>query len=162
VVEKAGRRLGVAALVYAITYTLAYSSGRIAGNWSEYWEDASFPAFPDFVAAGFIAASIALFFHVRSRNVHGERLLNHGLVYEVVAAAGIDVHLAFGMWPEGMIVGGISWVCVWIVFFPMIVPSTSGKATVAALAAASTSPLLYAIGLARGAPPSTPAFWFPS
>ena len=153
VVEKAGRRLGIAALVYAITYTLAYGSGRIVGNWSEYWEDPSFPALPDVVAAGFIAASIALFFHVRRRTVGGERLLDHGLVYEVVAAAGIDVHLAFGMWPEGMIVGGISWVCVWIVFFPMIVPSTPGKTAVAALAAASTSPVLYAIGIARGAPP---------
>jgi serine/threonine-protein kinase len=152
-VEKAGRRLSIAALVYAGTNTLAYGSGRITANWSEYWEDASFPVFQDLIAAGFIAASIALFFFVRSRAVSGERLLDYGLVYEVVAAAGIDVHLAFGMWPEGMIVGGISWVCVWLVFFPLLVPSTPGKATVAALAAASTSLVLYAIGIARGAPP---------
>ncbi len=153
VVEKAGRRLGIAALVYAVTYTLAYGTGRITANWSEYWEDASFPASPDFVAAGFVAASIALFFFVRSRVVSGECVLNYGLFYEVVAAAGIDVHLAFGMWPEGMIVGGISWVSVWLVFFPLIVPTTPGKAAVAALAAASTSPVLYAIGVARGGPP---------
>jgi serine/threonine-protein kinase len=152
-VEKAGKRLGIAAVVYAVVYTLAYGSGRISANWSEYWEDPSFPAVPDFVAASFIAASIALFFFVRSRTVSGERLLDYGLVYAVVAAAGIDVHLAFGMWPEGMIVGGISWVCVWLVFFPLLVPSTPGKAAVTALAAASTTPLLYAIGIARGAHP---------
>jgi serine/threonine-protein kinase len=160
-VEKAGRRLGIAALVYAVVYTLAYGSGRIAGNWSEYWENTSFPAFPDFVAAGFIVASLALLLLVRGRVISGERLLHYGLVYEVVAAAGIDVHLAFGMWPEGMIVGGISWVCVWLVFFPLLVPSTPGKATVAALAAASTSPVLYAIGVARGAPPLDPSFLVP-
>jgi len=155
-IEKAGRRLGVAALVYAATYTLAYGSGRIAGDWSEFWGSNAFPQQPDFVAAGFIAASIGIFFFARSGLVTGQRLLDMGLVYEVVAAAGIDVHLAWGMWPEGVVVGGISWVCVWIVLFPLIVPSTTGKAVVASLAAAATTPMLYGIGLAGGALPIAP------
>jgi serine/threonine-protein kinase len=152
-IEKAGRRLGVAALVYAATYVLAYGSGRVAGNWSEFWGSNAFPQMPDFVAGGFIAFSIGIFFFARSGVVTGQRLLDIGLVYEVVAAAGIDVHLAFGDWPEGLIVGGISWVCVWIVLFPLIVPSTTGKAVIASLAAASMTPLLYAIGVAGGATP---------
>ena len=152
-IEKAGRRLGIAALVYAATYTLAYGSGRIAGDWSAFWGSNSFPQVPDFFAAGFIVASVGIFFFARSGLVTGQRLLDLGLVYEVVAAAGIDVHLAFGDWPEGVIVGGISWVCVWIVLFPLIVPSTTGKTVIASLAAASMTPVLYAIGVAGGATP---------
>ena len=162
VVEKAGRRLGIAALVYAVTYTLAYGSGRISGGWVEQWGDTSFPQYPDLMAAGFIAASVALFFFARSGAVTGQRLLELGLIYEVVAAAGIDIHLVHGMWPEGVQMGGISWVCVWIVFFPLIVPSTPGKATMASLAAASTTPLLYAIGVARGGPPIDPGVLAPT
>lgn len=160
-VENAGRRLGLAALVYAGTYTLAYGSGRFSGGWAEAWGHTSFPQYPDLVSAGFIVASIALFFFARSDVVSGTRLLDYGLIYEVVAAAGIDFHLVYGMWPEGVQMGGISWVCVWIVFFPLIVPSTPKKTTVAALAAASTTPLLYAIGVVRGGPPLDPGTLVP-
>jgi len=161
-VENAGRRLGIAALVYAAAYTLAYGSGRFSGGWAEQWANASLPYLPDVLAAGFVGASIALFFFARSGIVSGQRLLDSGLLYEVVAAAGIDIHLVFGRWPEGVQMGGISWVGVWIVFFPLIVPSTPKKTAVAAFAAASTTPLLYAIGVAQGGPPLPPEVSVPT
>jgi serine/threonine-protein kinase len=152
-VEKAGRRLGLAALVYAVTYTLAYASGRVTGNWSEFWGSNAFPQTPDYIAAGFVLMSIGIFYFARSGLVTGQRLLDLGLVYEVVGAAGIDVHLAWGMWPTDVVIAGLSWVAVWIVFFPLVVPSTPGKTAVAAVAAASTTVVLYYIGVARGAEP---------
>jgi len=151
-IDKAGRRLGIVALTYALAYPLAYGSFRILDVGGE-WAGGAFPQAPDLLAAGFIAVSIAFFFLARSGLVPGVRLLDLGLVYGVVAAAGIDTHLFWGRWLEGSRIMGISWVAVWIVFFPLIVPSTTGKVLLASLAAASTSPLLYVIGQARGAPP---------
>ncbi len=45
----------------------------------------------------------------------------------------------------------VSWLCIWIVMFPMLVPARPAKALVASLAAASTWPLaFFTIGLSLG------------
>jgi serine/threonine-protein kinase len=49
----------------------------------------------------------------------------------------------------------ISWLCVWIALFPLIVPSPPGRAILASLAAASTWPLAYAIGVRLGNAPAS-------
>jgi serine/threonine-protein kinase len=151
-IQKAGWRLGVAALTYATVYALAHTSGRVlsAGMGGP---EGPFPQALDLTALAFIAASIAVFFLARSRLVSDARLLDVGLVYMVVAALGIDQYLLWGTLPVGSTVNGISWVCVWIVSFSLIVPSTTGKVLLASLAAASTTPLLYVVGRAAGAPP---------
>jgi len=146
-IEKAGRRLGVAALTYAGAYTVAYTVGRIT-NQGLGWPYGAFPQMPDLTAIGFVAISVAFFFVARSRLISDERLLDVGLVYMVVAALGIDQYLFWGTVPEGTLVTGISWVGVWIVAFSLLVPSTLGKVIVASLAAASTTPLVYALGRA--------------
>ena len=151
-IEKAGRRLGIVALVYAAAYVMAYTVLRTSGPGNPLG-GGPFPHAQDFVSGAFIVASIGFFFLARSGVVADRQLLDLGLVYVVVAAAGIDTWLAFGTWPEGMTVTGISWVSVWIVFFPLIVPSTTGKVVIASLAAATTTPVLYAVGQSSGAPP---------
>ena len=151
-VEGAARRLGIAALLYAGTYFLAYGSGRLTGDWLDAWGSSAFPQTPDIWSAAFIGLAIGVFFLTRSKRVECLRLLELGLVWEVVAAVGIDFFLVFGKWTAAMQVVGISWVSVWIVFFPLIVPSTTGKTLAAALAAASATPILYFIGVANGGP----------
>ena len=44
----------------------------------------------------------------------------------VVGALGIDIGYYWNL-PVGYAVVGISWVCVWLVFFPLVVPSSPGK-----------------------------------
>jgi eukaryotic-like serine/threonine-protein kinase len=151
-IEKAGRRLGVAALVYAGAYLLAYAVLRITGVGDPLFGP-SFPVPQDLAAAVFISASIGFSFLARSGLVADPQLLDLGLIYVVLAAVGIDSWLAIGAWSDGMVVAGISYVSVWIVFFPLIVPSTTGKMVLASLAAATTTPVLYAVGQARGASP---------
>ncbi len=151
-IAKAGRRLSLAALVYAGAYGLAYGSGRLTGDWAELWEPARVPLTPDVWAALFIGLSVAMYFFARSSAIEARRLLDIGLVYEVVGAVGIEISLVWGLWPEGTQFAGISWVCVWIVFFPLIVPSTPGKTFVASLAAAASTPVLYTIGRMNGGP----------
>jgi len=48
----------------------------------------------------------------------------------------------------------ISWLCVLIAMFPLVVPARPGRTIVAGLAAASTWPLAYAIGVRMGNPPA--------
>ena len=151
-IQKAGWRLRVAALTYATAYALAYTSGRVLSDGMG-WPEGAFPQPVDLTALAFIVASIAFFFLARSGLLSDTRLLDAGLVYMVVAALGIDQYFVWGAFPEGTTMEGISWVGVWIVSFSLIVPNTTGKVFLASLAAASTTPLLYAVGRAGGAPP---------
>ena len=157
-IAKAGKRLALAALVYAGAYLLAYGSGRVTSDFAQYWDPARVLLPPDVFAALFIGLSIAMFFFARTSSIDGRRLLDLGLVYEVLGAWGIDVSLAWGHWGEGQMGGVISWVCVWIVFFPLIVPSTPGKTFLASLAAAASTPVLYFIGRANGGPALDPGY----
>jgi serine/threonine protein kinase len=151
-VAKAGRRLSLAALVYAAAYLLAYGSGRVTSDFERFWDPARMLLTPDIWAVLFIGISVALFFFARTSAIDGRRLLDLGLVFEVIGAWGIDFSLAWGLWPAGVQGTGISWVCVWIVFFPLIVPSTPWKTFFASLAAAASTPILYFIGRANGGP----------
>jgi eukaryotic-like serine/threonine-protein kinase len=150
--QKAGRRLGVAALIYAAAYVLAYTTGRVLSP-GVGWPEGPFPQALDLTALVFVTVSIAVFFLARSQLLSDARLLDVGLVYMVVAALGVDQYLFWGTLPEGTRMNGISWVGVWIVSFSLVVPSTTGKVVLATLAAASTPPLLYVLGRATGAPP---------
>ncbi len=156
-VEKAGRRLGIAALAYAGAYAAAYASGRLSSSWADVWGDMSFPQVADFWSAGFIAMALGMFLFAKSGRVRGLQLMEIGLLFEVAGAIGIDFFLVYGRWPADQQVMGISWVCVWIVFFPLIVPSTPGKTLLASLLAASATPILYLIGTANGGPPLGPS-----
>ena len=77
---------------------------------------------------------------------------------QVVGAFGIDAYLTWIPIDQSFLPVGISWVGVWIVCFVVIVPSTPGKTLLASLAAASATPLLLLVGMARGtADPSVTA-----
>ena len=158
-VAKAGKRLALAAIIYASVYALSYGSGRFTGAYALYWGTKGL-TIADVISLAFIFSSVVMFFVARSGRIEAYLLLDIGLVYEVIAAAGIDVHLAFGNWGAGAEVMGLSWTCVWMVFFPLIVPSTPGKTLLAAVGAASMGPLMYMIGLARGGPPLAPEMTF--
>jgi serine/threonine-protein kinase len=155
VVAKAGRRLSLAALMYAGAYLLAYGAGRITDQGFEGfpWDPSRILRHPDVWAGIFIGLSVALFFFSRSNRVSPRRMMDLGLVFEVVGAFGIDCHLAWGLWPASTASMGVSWVCVWIVFFPLLVPAAPGRAFLASLAAAASTPILYYIGVSNGGPP---------
>ena len=99
-IEKAGWRVGVAALTYAGAYLLAYVAGRALAGEAGGWVVGQFPQALDLTAFVFVAISIAFYFFARSGAVSDERLLDLGLVYLVVAAAGIDQYLLWGAFPS--------------------------------------------------------------
>jgi hypothetical protein len=146
--RRSSRRLGIAALIYAIAYLLAYGLARLTQDFAHEWGYTGiYP--PDVAAASFIGLSLGLFLITRSHKLDCGRILDLGLVYEVVGAVGIDIGILFWReWPAGTEAAPLSWSCVWIVVFPLLVPSTPGKTLVAAVAAASVRPLLYFIAVA--------------
>ncbi len=146
--EKSSRRLGLAALIYAIVYVLAYGSARLTQDFAETWGYSGvYPA--DFAAVFFVVLSLGLFFAIRRGSFECTRILEIGLIYEVIGALGIDIGLLFMTeWPSGIEMAPMSWSVVWIVIFPLLVPSTHAKTLIAALAAASMRPLLYVIAVA--------------
>ena len=159
--QRASRRLGWAALIYAGTYFMAYFGATLV-NPDQMKVLLTHPATP--VAAGSIALALGIYFLSRSERLRPEILLDVGLVFEVVGALGIAWANVWGSWPEpGQFASwyqdlrtragwvGIPWECVWILIFPLIVPSTPGKAVLASIGAASAGMVVLLLSKAVGA-----------
>jgi serine/threonine-protein kinase len=88
-----------------------------------------------------IAISLAGFAIARSR-LRPETILNLGLLYQFGGAFLVESQ----SYVDGTLLHDntllIGWVCVWIVMFPLMVPSPPAKSVVVSFASASTGPLL--------------------
>ncbi|MCC6129824.1 MAG: serine/threonine protein kinase [Acidobacteria bacterium] len=102
--------------------------------------------------AGTAALSFGVFAISRRSGIGAARLLDLGLVYEVLCAFlfGVAYHAGPSP-PEGPLYGW-SPIAVWLVVFPLIVPSARGKTLLAATAAALMDPLGLALNAVRGQP----------
>ncbi len=155
--SSAGQRLGFMAASYAVAYALIYSASRLLEDFPRTWSPLGWLN-PDITAAIFIGVSLLVFAVALSGRLNPYRLLELGLIYEVFGAVGIEIDLlwwpTFGLWPPdgAFTVNGISWTCPWIVMFPLILPTTPGKAVIAALATASVRPLMLLVLAAQGVP----------
>jgi hypothetical protein len=106
------------------------------------------------MAAG-VLLSLGMAAIARRDTLSSERLLDLGLVYEVLLAlsAGLTFHsitLFTDVQPRGS-----SPVALWVLAYPLIVPNARGKTIVATLAAALMDPLALAISVAEGVPRPT-------
>ena len=131
--ESARPRLAGAALLYACGYFGALSLGTIA------WVFVAGRPF-EFgrgyvIGAIFIAASLLIYFLSRSAKVPDRTLHAAGAVFGVAGSFGIglgvyaDAEFAQSPW-------GVSWVCVWMMAIPLIVPDTPRRAALGAFASA--------------------------
>jgi hypothetical protein len=102
----------------------------------------------DVVAVLSIAASLWLWRYTRRLTCKPRRALDLALVYEVLLALGVGV---VNQWqPHRVLAGRLSWICVLVLLFPMIVPNTPRKTLVASLIAASMDPFGLLIAHWRG------------
>lgn len=97
-------------------------------------------------------SSFSVFALSRRRGVAPARLLDAGLLYEVFTAFLLGV--AYHAVPAGgdLALRGWSPIAVWVVVFPLIVPSARGKTLIASAAAGLMDPLGLALNAARGHP----------
>jgi serine/threonine-protein kinase len=145
-VANAPVRLSIAAFIYSVAYTIAYLPGLLMGTMGPgHMGD-------HLVAAASVLVSAAVGVAARRLPLRPERIVDLGLLYEVLGAVGIEIGVLWWIGDIPAYSTGISWVCVWIVIFPLIVPATPGKAFLAALAAASARPVFLLVASARGIP----------
>jgi len=150
--EEGAKRLGVAGLLYSVTFFLAFFGTNIfAGNIGPNM----FLDLRTLVAGASILLGLAIFGLSRFGDLNIERVLNLGLVFLVVSTLGISMSQFWGIfqnWNEGSLgeYMGIPWECVWILIFPLLAPNTPGKILLASLAAASTGPFVILLSKAAG------------
>lgn len=94
------------------------------------------------IATGMLL-SLGMFFLSRRKGVPDTQLLETGLVFEVLIALVIASGYSINRFDETGQVRklGISWVCIWILLYPTIVPTSPRKAFLAAWASALMDPL---------------------
>jgi tRNA A-37 threonylcarbamoyl transferase component Bud32 len=159
--RRASKRLSWAGLIYAGTYFMAYF-GPLVVFPRELTDLLADPT--TLVAVASIGAGLGIYFLSRFGGLRSEVLLDIGLVFQVVGAIGIAWTNIWGVWPEagqfdvwfqdlevGSAYVGIPWECVWILLFPLIVPSTPGKTLLASVGAASAGMMVFTLSKAFGA-----------
>jgi serine/threonine-protein kinase len=146
----AARRLRVAAAGMA----LAFAFSIVVNNLNEALGGHAFTllAYKNVLHAIMVGVSAGMVWFTHSARLVPARLLRVSLAYEVAVALAIS--LGDHMEPIGTDVTmlSVSWLCVWIVVFPLCVPASPRWGLIAGVAAASTWPLAYFVGRALGNP----------
>ncbi|MEM9488186.1 MAG: serine/threonine-protein kinase, partial [Myxococcota bacterium] len=93
-----------------------------------------------------ILSGIALFVVVRRTELSASTTIWLALGFTVWSCMGIS--LAENWFPPPPFNNGISWVCLWLCIFPLLVPMPPRRALVASLIAATTGPLSHLLGSA--------------
>ena len=107
------------------------------------------------LAVVMIVLSGAMGLLTRVRWLPPPTVLDLGMLYAVLCSIGIAMLENFVHWPQDDVVRGVSWVCLWIVMFPMMVPATPGKTFLTCVACASMGPVAY-MGMVTAGRPAAP------
>jgi eukaryotic-like serine/threonine-protein kinase len=110
------------------------------------------PWFYNAVGALLIAVSAAGAWLGQQARLTPAQLMHVGFAYEVLVAFGIALQDNVAPPSLARPLDEISWMCVWIVMFPLVVPAPPAKVLVASLLAASTWPLAFLVGVRLGNP----------
>jgi len=148
ILRQASRRLELASLAAAAAYSfvLVLNNALHATG----WRPQPHALLHNLIGLTLIAVSMALFWFCHRGRLHPIRLLDLGLLYEVVVALGISLQDNLAPLSPDRPLDSVSWLCIWIVMFPLIVPAPPAKALVASLAAASTWPVAFFVGQSLG------------
>ena len=156
VLEQSCKRVGIAALVFASTWALALFMNNVVQHWlggmpmQMMGHDTLWPMPGNLVAGIGVAISAALFFAAPRLSKKPEKLLQLGLLYEIATAC--LAAFLFHWVPPDLAVNRISWICVIVVAYPAIVPSTPLTTLLVSFIAASMDPLWLGIAALRGLP----------
>ena len=147
--SEGARRLGWLALMYAIGVCVAHFGRRILLILS----DSASVGFHGSDALGLATAALtlAVFVVARRRLLPPNRLLDLGLVFQIVAAFDIAATRAWtGALASAAWYGLLPSECVLIVAYPLVVPNTPGKVLLSSLLAASMGPATVVLSAALG------------
>jgi serine/threonine-protein kinase len=140
---EAAFRLGWLGLLYAATTILGYYARRILIGLST--PEGLTPRVEDWFGLASIALGIAMYVVSRRGALSLPRLLDVGLVFEVLATFCIAMIEFWRPVPSDFQFMFLPIECAWIVSFPLVVPNTPRKILISSLVAASTGPLAVVI-----------------
>jgi serine/threonine-protein kinase len=148
--RQASQRLRLAAVGIA----LFFAGSIVLNNLMEAldWYTFARPALKNMLAAVMVAVSAGMVWLAHSGRVTSSRLLRVSLGYEVLVALAVSIADNLEPHAGGLPLGSLSWLCVWIVAFPLFVPASPRWALLAGLASATTWPLGHLVGRALGNP----------
>ena len=152
ILQAASRRVGWAALILAGLWVIATLAGKLS---KALGGTEAIPREFRFTLLGIILVlSIVVFLLSRRRDISPVRLFDIGLIYGVVGSFIISlVELWHGLHGEAFEIGrGISWVCVWMLTFPLLMPASPRKVFFALTASALTAQAVMALAVLDGAP----------
>jgi serine/threonine-protein kinase len=148
--REATQRLGILAAVWAVLFVIGIVMNDLVAPLLHLpmrdlipWGRAA-----DLVAVLSIALSVWLWRYTRRLTCQPRRALDLALGYEVLLALGIGI---VNQWePHRLLAGRLSWICVLVLLFPMLVPNTPRKTLIASLLAASMDPVGILVAHWRG------------
>lgn len=158
-VRESARRLSLAAFIYAGAYALAFFPGYIARLLGGGMEGFAPSRIPLAAAYGSIGLALVVALLSRRGRIEAGRVVAFGLLFEVVAAFGIGMAENWSFYERigrgfYVIPTGISWICVWMLVITLVLPARPKWAFLAAIAAATMSPLTEGISwIGNGRPP---------
>ncbi len=150
--RQAARRLALAAIGVALAFAVAIVLNNLVS--SSGWYAFSHLALMNVVHGVIVVASAAMAWIARTGRLAPRRLLLTGFAYEIVIALGISLGDHLEPLPLEPPLYAVSWLCLWIAIFPLLVPAPPRWAFLAALASASAWPLAYFLSLAAGKAPA--------
>jgi len=126
--------------LFRVTYTDAYLGEFRPG--ASALRDHGWPV-RDLVALYCVTRSLGVFLAARGKRIPGAMVVDLGLVYYVLASLGIAAFELLEPLPAAYVPVAVSWNCLWITLYPMVVPCPRGRLVLAALAAASAAPVMF-------------------
>ena len=138
-VEKAVGRLGWLALFYASSFPTLRLIENTGKPWSALWPS-PYPL-SDAALLGAVFSGGLVYALARSRKLFPTTMLEVGLVFEVVGAFWIALADYGGPSLGDNPYRGFSGICIWIVFFVLVIPETLGKTILASMTTALMGPI---------------------
>ena len=144
------RRVGIVSIVFASLWVFTLVMNNLVASW--FGEMAFMPElwpFPGNVVATLGVVTSLSMTAVAHRLSGKPVLLDVGAGYLVLQCLLVSI---LSQWAPVPITPRVSWVCIPILFYPAIVPTTPRKTLVTSLLAASTEPLALGLSYLRGVP----------
>jgi serine/threonine-protein kinase len=156
VLEQSCKRVGIAAIVFASIWIVSLLMNTVVRQWLNWMPTkmlgpaALWPMPGNLITGIGIGLSVALAFAASRLSKQPEKLLQLGLLYEIATAC-LGAFLLHWI-PVDLAQTRISWICLIVVAYPAIVPSTPLTTLLVSFIAASMDPLWLGVAALRGIP----------
>ncbi len=169
VLQQSCKRIGIMATIFAIMWLIPIILNNVVADLLHFMPmpgmaSGDWPMPGNLICGAGIAVSIGMVFVAIRLHERPALLLRLGLVFQFLMAALISylIHLH-----PVLRVNAISWLCLVIISYPAIVPSTPRTTLLVSLLIATLDPLFFWMALQRGADVSTEPFrlvwqWLPT